>query len=82
MSYARFGWDDSDVYVFLDGRWLECCGCSLRHNGQFYSTSNMLDHLEEHRAAGHTVPESCIERLKADADDNDHWINDENGSKA
>lgn len=31
MSYARFGWDNSDVYVFLSspsGK-LECCACSI-----------------------------------------------------
>jgi hypothetical protein len=31
MSYARFGWDGSDVYVFMcvSGK-LECCGCILQ----------------------------------------------------
>lgn len=33
MSYARFGWDGSDVYVFAtmrDGKEvIECCACSL-----------------------------------------------------
>lgn len=31
MSYARFGWDGSDVYVFgnTDGKY-ECCGCALQ----------------------------------------------------
>ena len=31
MSYARFGADGSDVYVFLNvNGTLECCGCSLQ----------------------------------------------------
>lgn len=37
MSYARFGADGSDVYVFLSvgnaehpGGWLECCSCRLQ----------------------------------------------------
>lgn len=31
MSYARFGWDGSDVYVFLSSpsSKLECCACSI-----------------------------------------------------
>jgi hypothetical protein len=30
VSYARFGWDDSDVYVFCSREALECCGCILQ----------------------------------------------------
>ncbi len=30
MSYARFGADGSDVYVFTSSRALECCGCVLQ----------------------------------------------------
>lgn len=31
MSYARFGWDGSDVYVFYGvGDVFECCGCLLQ----------------------------------------------------
>ncbi len=30
MSYARFGWDDSDVYVFCSSVGIECCGCILQ----------------------------------------------------
>ena len=30
MSYARFGWDGSDVYVFLSDSGYECCGCALQ----------------------------------------------------
>ena len=31
MSYARFGWDGSDVYVFYSvGDYYECCGCQLQ----------------------------------------------------
>ena len=31
MSYARFGWDGSDVYVFTaSDSGLECCGCILQ----------------------------------------------------
>jgi hypothetical protein len=30
MSYARFGWQGSDVYVFTSNQGIECCGCSLQ----------------------------------------------------
>ena len=31
MSYARFGWDGSDVYVFGNTHnFYECCGCILQ----------------------------------------------------
>lgn len=30
MSYARFGWDGSDVYVFVSSDAIECCGCLLQ----------------------------------------------------
>lgn len=30
MSYARFGWDGSDVYVFTTSNGIECCGCLLQ----------------------------------------------------
>ena len=29
MSYARFGSDGSDVYVYASSRGIECCGCCL-----------------------------------------------------
>lgn len=80
MSYARFG-AGSDVYVFLSvGGYLECCSCAMQnapndpHVFEAETTEAMLEHLRQHRAAGHQVPEDCIERLKAEAEANDHWI--------
>jgi hypothetical protein len=78
VSYARFGWEGSDVYVFLSvSGGLECCGCSIKEIGPsplFDTTEEMLAHLEEHRSNDHTVPASTIEELKADAIENDQWI--------
>ena len=39
MSYCRFAWDGSDVYVFGSGDGvIECCGCSLKGDlGRFAS---------------------------------------------
>ena len=32
MSYCRFGWGGSDVYVFEHYRgYLTCCGCIMQH---------------------------------------------------
>jgi hypothetical protein len=77
MSYARFGWDGSSVYVFLSSfGYLECCGCSLTPNrfGEFLSTAEMVRHLQEHQERGHTVPPETFDRLREDADWNDRWI--------
>jgi len=77
MSYARWT-SDSDVYVFLhsDGA-LECCGCLLAGPYRSFScikTSKMLEHLKRHLAAGHQVPDYCMDRLKDEAKENDSWI--------
>lgn len=79
MSYARFGWEDSDVYVFLavEGH-LECCSCPLANATQrFPSTAKMIDHLDAHRAQGHTVPDSTYDGLRAEADENDAFMRGE-----
>lgn len=75
MSYARFGWDDSDVYVYLDvGGYLRCCGCPLEDDARFLTTAGMLAHLDQHEAAGHVVPASCRDGLRHDEAENDAWL--------
>lgn len=57
MSYARFGQDGSDVYIFMStGGWLECCWCSLGETFEASSTAEMLAHIDEHRSVGDFVP--------------------------
>lgn len=84
MSYARFHGPDSDapdgsdVYVFLScyGE-LECCGCALRrstHAYRFRTTEEMIGHLDEHRSAGHAVPDYTYASLHDDEVENDEWI--------
>lgn len=78
MSYARFG-TDSSVYVFLDvSGYFNCCGCRLAPgvatSTHAPTTAEMLAHLEEHRAAGHLVPDYCLDGLRDDRDENDSWI--------
>ena len=74
MSYCRFGWDDSDVYVFGTGDRIECCAC-LRHRSSGLPASfiaeteqEMIDHLLQHRALGDTVPQAALDRLEAERD--------------
>lgn len=104
MSYARFGWEGSDVYIIgtQDGpegqRHIECCGCILTANfrkprteqekadvagieggediewdygplQEFDTIEGILEHLAEHKRAGHCIPPSCVERLR-----DDDWV--------
>lgn len=69
MAYSRFSY--ADVYVFMDVHGtLECCGCSLGDEWNFGSTEAMIDHIAEHRAAGHDVPDGLEDELRADDEDN------------
>lgn len=66
MSYCRFAWGGSDVYVFPSSQGIECCGCKL---GKDFVTSEpeaMIDHLAKHRRAGHFVPPEAILALWED----------------
>lgn len=73
MSYCRFGWDGSNVYVFEGGDedsvYWECCGCSLRGAAdkkpiQFKDRQSMIVHLMDHRRLGDNVPQFAIDRLE------------------
>lgn len=75
MSYARWGWDNSDVYVFdsaADGGCLECCGCRLDPRGWSFRTRDveeMIRHLAKHKLARHTVPGQVERDIRADFPD-------------
>ena len=78
MSYARWGCDGSDVYVYATkypdrdnkGRVVERWVCQhwVDEGGppSFYAKTHqeMIDHLLGHRERGDTVPESAFERLR------------------
>lgn len=57
------------------GGHLECCACFLGERepwGSFQadSTQKMVDHLEEHKVAGHYIPEHVVGDLWADDEEN------------
>jgi hypothetical protein len=78
MSYVRFG-RDSDVYVIgtiVNGMHvLECCGCKLSTetateeppDPSFTVSSGILGHLDEHREAGHAVPQYAYDDISGRA---------------
>ena len=70
MAYSRFSYADVYVFMSVEGH-LECCGCILGDQWGFDSTQAMVDHLAEHRAAGHDVPDIEAELW---ADDRDNWV--------
>ena len=65
MSYCRFGYDGSEVYVYSGADGIVCCGCRLDPIEQttFELHSEMIAHLLEHRKAGHVVPQYAIDTL-------------------
>lgn len=80
MSYARLSY--SDLYVFMNMQgYLECMGCMLAPrtvmahstSGVSFRTNStlvMIKHLQEHRDAGHDVPDGIDERLLEDDKEN------------
>lgn len=84
MSYARFGWEGSDVYIYehVSG-FIECCGCSLVKPEDDYeifgfyhanTAREMLTHIDQHLAKSDTVPTDCIDRIKEEHPDLDAQI--------
>jgi len=87
MSYCRFGWEGSDVYIYASvGGWIECCACSLQPtrkseflgfiNESFkaYDTQQMIDHIKQHREKGERVPDYVEEELMNDHEENMKYI--------
>ncbi len=71
MSYARWGCDGSDVYVFgtewthENGDPVPMLVCLHGDDNDFScaTAAEMVKHLLEHRERGQTVPQYTIERL-------------------
>lgn len=69
MSYCRFGWDNSDVYVYVGGPGptaIQCCGCHISEQWVYTDVVEFLEHLEEHRKVGHTVPDYVASEIVSD----------------
>lgn len=66
MSYCRFAWDGSDVYVYESAQGIECCGCRFDEHVTVQAPEEMIAHLARHRRSGHFVPEHAITGLWAD----------------
>ncbi len=67
MSYCRFAWDGSDVYVYEGSDGLTCCGCHLFPEGFVCAEpEEMIAHLAAHRRVFQFVPERAITSLWSD----------------
>ena len=69
MSYARFS--EGDVYVWQSwtGKFI-CDFCSLAGAAFVCDTrAEMLEHLQKHIDAGHSVPDRAITRLREEMDE-------------
>lgn len=82
MPYIKFGWDGSDVYLYggadgPDGPHFIICGFCLldedehdtfydRPSFDFATKDELYYHLEQHRKAGHIVPQSVMDKIRED----------------
>lgn len=73
MSYARFGWDGSDVYVIGtchgEEKVIECCGCLMTPAGSFpayTAKQDIIGHLRRHQELGHHVPDYVFTEIEGD----------------
>jgi hypothetical protein len=69
MSWCRFGWDGSDLYIFEDvhGHFV-CMDCLLLHGDDNFvcaTAREMYKHILEHEKAGHHVIPSLLEKARA-----------------
>jgi hypothetical protein len=80
VSYARFGWDGSDVYVYEHyAGFIECCGCMFCDwekdvFPQLKTAREALEHLDKHVEAGHCVPADTFEKIRNEYPDLDKEI--------
>ena len=66
MSYCRFGWDSSEVYVYADvsGGWTTHVAGAGSFNDP--TAAACADRLESLRKEGVSVPQYAIDELRAD----------------
>lgn len=67
MSITRFGYDNSDVYVYVSDQGVECCGCLIHDREStricLKTGAEMIAHLRKHQEAGHHVPDHAFTEL-------------------
>jgi hypothetical protein len=74
MAYARFGAEGSDVYLWPGdiGYVCDLCAIALKEAGRSRTymehPEEAIAHLEQHRAAGHVVPESAFNELREESE--------------
>ena len=66
MSYVRFGEEDSQVYCYESAEGYECCSCWLGTAWTHLTLQELRDHLDDHLAVGHIVPEFVFTEIDAE----------------
>ena len=80
MSICRFG-NHSDVYAFYSiNNKIVCCGCRINNGDQWDCEEDheMEQHLQDHIAAGHRVPEYALERVAEEIEEEKSYEKDTN----
>jgi len=67
-------WIDDETRPIIKG-YLKSIGEIIET--KFYTTADMLKHLELHQEKEQYVPDSCIIGLREDQEENDKWISEE-----
>lgn len=69
MSYARWGCDGSDVYIYgIDGGRIVCSCSEGPNDGPFVAKTydEIVSHLHGHQKSGWCVPEFVFTKLRED----------------
>jgi hypothetical protein len=66
MAYSRFS--DSDIYIYPSVLGDICCSACFLYNGSIHIDNDQLlvDHIKEHRDAGHNIPAGLEDEILAD----------------
>lgn len=64
MSYCRFS--NADAYIYEAEEGFTCCGCRIAESGMFVCETEleMIEHIAQHRKAGHFVPTYVDDMLR------------------